>query len=96
MARPALEPYRRPHIPGIERCLRDALEKRIMVMDGAMGTMIQSYRLEEKDFRGEEFKNHPRLLKGNNDILNLTKPDLIFEIHKVIYTCCRRRYYQAS
>jgi 5-methyltetrahydrofolate--homocysteine methyltransferase len=53
-----------------------------MVMDGAMGTMIQSYRLEEKDFRGEEFKNHPRLLKGNNDILNLTKPDLIFEIHK--------------
>jgi 5-methyltetrahydrofolate--homocysteine methyltransferase len=52
-----------------------------MVIDGAMGTMIQSYKLDEDGFRGQEFEDHPKLLKGNNDILNLTKPDIIFEIH---------------
>jgi 5-methyltetrahydrofolate--homocysteine methyltransferase len=64
------------------RSLEDVLKKRIMVIDGAMGTMIQSCKLQEEDFRGDEFKDHSKNLKGNNDILNLTKPDLIFEIHK--------------
>lgn len=58
------------------------LKKRIMILDGGMGTMIQSYRLEEEDFRGEEFKNHSHNLKGNNDFLSLTQPHIIEEIHK--------------
>lgn len=57
------------------------LKDRIMTLDGAMGTMIQSYKLEEEDFRGERFDDHPCDLKGNNDILCLTKPDIIREIH---------------
>ena len=58
------------------------LKERIMIIDGAMGTMIQSYNLGEKDFRGSIFKNSKIDLKGNNDILSLTRPDLIEEIHK--------------
>lgn len=58
------------------------LSKRIMILDGGMGTMIQSYHFEEEDFRGEEFKNHSKNLKGNNDFLSLTKPHIIEEIHK--------------
>ncbi|XP_020627745.1 methionine synthase-like [Orbicella faveolata] len=58
------------------------LKKRIMILDGGMGTMIQSYHFEEEDFRGEEFKNHSHNLKGNNDFLSLTKPHIIEEIHK--------------
>ena len=54
-----------------------------MIIDGAMGTMIQRYRLAEEDYRGEEFKNHHKSLKGDNDLLCLTKPDVILEIHKV-------------
>ena len=107
---------------GSRKLLQDQLRKRIMIIDGAMGTMIQSYGLQEEDFQGlhifvcvivshvlssrprvytrtilyigvsavffavagEEFKSHSKMLKGNNDILNLTKPDLIFEIHKVL------------
>ncbi|MCG3165757.1 MAG: Methionine synthase [Bacteroidia bacterium] len=57
------------------------LEKRILVLDGAMGTMIQRYKLLEEDFRGERFKNHAHPLKGNNDILSITRPDVIKEIH---------------
>ena len=53
-----------------------------MFMDGAMGTMIQSYKLSEDDFRGEQFKNHSHDLKGNNDLLVLTRPEIIQEIHK--------------
>lgn len=53
-----------------------------MVLDGAMGTMIQRYKLEEKDFRGEILKDHPYPLKGNNDLLSLTRPDIIKEIHR--------------
>lgn len=53
-----------------------------MVLDGAMGTMIQRYKLEEKDFRGEVLKDHPYPLKGNNDLLSLTRPDIIKEIHR--------------
>jgi len=58
------------------------LQQRIVVLDGAMGTMIQRYRLGEADFRGERFRDHPRDLKGNNDLLPLTRPDVIREIHE--------------
>ena len=61
----------------------ETLRKRIMVFDGAMGTMVQRERLTEEDFLGEEFKDHPKVLKGNNDILSLTRPDVIYNIHKV-------------
>lgn len=62
--------------------INDILKQRIMVLDGAMGTMIQRYKLEEKDFRGEVLKDHPYPLKGNNDLLSLTRPDIIKEIHR--------------
>ena len=58
------------------------LKSRILVLDGAMGTIIQTYNLEEEDFRGEEFKDHKLPQKGNNDLLSITKPDLIKEIHR--------------
>ncbi|XP_040823804.1 methionine synthase isoform X2 [Ochotona curzoniae] len=58
------------------------LQKRIMVLDGGMGTMIQRYKLSEEHFRDEEFKDHARSLKGNNDILSITQPDIIYQIHK--------------
>jgi 5-methyltetrahydrofolate--homocysteine methyltransferase len=58
------------------------LNQRIAVLDGAMGTMIQRYKLSEADFRGERFKDHPKDLKGNNDLLQLTRPDVIREIHE--------------
>jgi 5-methyltetrahydrofolate--homocysteine methyltransferase len=59
----------------------NTLKQRILILDGAMGTEIQNYKLSEKDYRGECFKSHPVNLKGNNDILVLTRPDLIHEIH---------------
>src|SRR5579863_8632199 len=62
--------------------IRKELEKRILVIDGAMGTMIQRYQLTEEDFRGERFVSHPSDLKGNNDLLNLTRPDVIMAIHQ--------------
>ena len=58
------------------------LQDHILVLDGAMGTMIQRYPLEEADFRGERFTSHASSLKGNNDLLNITRPDIIFDIHK--------------
>jgi 5-methyltetrahydrofolate--homocysteine methyltransferase len=61
--------------------LKSLLSERILVLDGAMGTMIQGYMLSEEDFRGERFAAHPSDLKGNNDILNITRPDIIREIH---------------
>lgn len=66
----------------MDRILK-TLQERIMIFDGGMGTMIQKHRLEEEDFRGEEFKDHPKSLKGNNDILVLTQPKIVFDIHKV-------------
>ncbi len=57
------------------------LEERILLLDGAMGTMIQRYKLSEEDYRGERFKDHPSDLKGNNDLLSITRPDVIAEIH---------------
>lgn len=67
----------------MEAELRIILQQRIMILDGGMGTMIQQHKLEEADFRGDEFKNHPLPLKGNNDLLSLTQPDIIYKIHKV-------------
>ncbi len=52
------------------------------MLDGAMGTMIQSHRLEEQDFRGEQFRSVSKDQKGNNDLLNLTQPDIIRDIHR--------------
>ncbi len=57
------------------------LEKRILVIDGAMGSLIQQYKLSEEDFRGEQFKNFHKDVKGNNDLLCMTRPDVIEEIH---------------
>jgi len=61
--------------------IREELEKRILIIDGAMGTMIQRYTLTEEDFRGERFADHPCDVKGNNDLLNITRPDIIKAIH---------------
>jgi len=61
--------------------IRKELQKRILVIDGAMGTMIQRYQLAEEDFRGERFREHKSDLKGNNDLLNITRPDVIKAIH---------------
>ena len=58
------------------------VRERILVLDGAMGTMIQQYNLTEEDFRGERFVQIPGQLKGNNDILCLTRPDVIQDIHR--------------
>ena len=68
--------------------LYNSINKRILVLDGAMGTMIQAYNLEEKDFRGERFNNYESPLKGNNDLLSITQPKIIEEIH--------RKYLQAG
>ena len=64
------------------KLLYKLLEDRVLVLDGAMGTMIQAYGLKEKDFRGSIFPDFPFDLQGNNDLLSLTKPEIITEIHK--------------
>jgi 5-methyltetrahydrofolate--homocysteine methyltransferase len=72
---PGLRPYTRGS------ALPALLARRIVVIDGAMGTMIQRHRLSEKDFRGERFKDHPKDLKGNNELLQLSRPDVLRSIH---------------
>lgn len=62
--------------------LSQQLSQRILFLDGAMGTMIQGYHLEEQDYRGERFRDWDSDLKGNNDLLSLTQPDIIKAIHK--------------
>lgn len=62
--------------------IEDILKERILIIDGAMGTMIQRHSLDEADFRGEKFRNHSHPLKGNNDLLSLTRPDIIKDIHR--------------
>lgn len=62
--------------------LKEILDKRVLMIDGAMGTMIQRHRLTEEDFRGKEFTAHSVPLQGNNDFLSLTRPDIIYDIHK--------------
>src|ERR671916_3180119 len=65
----------------IEGALRQAAAERILVLDGAMGTEIQALRVSEEDFRGECFRDHRHDLRGNNDLLILTQPDAIRDIH---------------
>ena len=62
--------------------IEEILKKRVLVLDGAMGTMVQRYKLSEDNFRGEKFKNHSCDLKGNNDLLSISRPDIIKAIHK--------------
>ncbi|CAN1577908.1 MetH Methionine synthase I, cobalamin-binding domain [Spirosomataceae bacterium] len=62
--------------------ITDVLKDRILVLDGAMGTMIQRYKLTDADYRGERFKDFPHDIKGNNDLLSITRPDVILAIHK--------------
>ena len=62
--------------------IETALQEKILVLDGAMGTMLQAYKFEEEDFRGERFKDHPSPLKGNNDLLSLTQPEAIKAVHR--------------
>jgi 5-methyltetrahydrofolate--homocysteine methyltransferase len=62
--------------------INDILKERILIIDGAMGTMIQRHTLTEADFRGEKFKDHSHPLKGNNDVLSITRPDIIKDIHR--------------
>src|SRR6188474_1234392 len=65
------------------REFRRLLDERILILDGAMGTVIQSYRLDESEYRGERFRDWARDLKGNNDLLSITRPELIAEIHRL-------------
>jgi 5-methyltetrahydrofolate--homocysteine methyltransferase len=71
-----------PPTSAIERRLRDLLARRILILDGAMGTMIQRHKLSEADFRGNDFIDHPIDLKGNNELLQLVRPDVIRTIHE--------------
>ncbi len=65
--------------------LKAILAERIMILDGAMGTMIQRHTLEEEDFRGDVFKDHPSPLKGDNDLLSITRPEIIEDIHSAYF-----------
>lgn len=67
----------------MQKSLRQLLSERIVFLDGAFGTMVQTYKLTEADYRGERFRQHSSDLKGNNDLLCITKPDLIKEIHRL-------------
>src|SRR5665213_2669026 len=64
------------------KTIRQCLDERILIIDGAMGTMIQQYKLEEKDYRGKRFTDWHKDVKGNNDLLSLTQPQIIQAIHK--------------
>jgi len=88
---------RAPAVPfGVQPCdetarqnrikkLKSLLEERIVILDGAMGTMIQRYKLEEDGYKGDRFRDYARELKGNNDILTLTRPDIIADIHRAYF-----------
>lgn len=64
--------------------LREVLDQRVMVMDGAMGTALQAFKLKAEDFVGERFQGHPKSLQGNNDILTLTRPDVVRAVHRCV------------
>lgn len=68
----------------LEQLERLAAE-RVLIIDGAMGSMLQQYELTEKDFRGERFANHPQDLQGNNEMLNLTRPDIVAAVHRAYF-----------
>ena len=61
--------------------LQALLQERLLILDGAMGTMIQRFKLDESHYRGERFRDFPRDVKGNNELLSLTRPDVIADIH---------------
>lgn len=65
--------------------IEQALSEKILVLDGAMGTMLQAYKFEEEDFRGDRFKNHSSPLKGNNDLLSITQPEAIKAVHRAYF-----------
>ena len=67
---------------GLGMALEAELQNRVMVIDGAMGTMIQRHDLDEDGYRGEEFKDFDKPVKGNNDLLSLTQPEIVHDIHK--------------
>jgi len=62
--------------------IEDIIKQKILILDGAMGTMIQKHRFQENDYRGDKFRDHPNLQKGNNDLLSVTKPEIIKNIHR--------------
>ena len=66
----------------MKKDIRNAIADRILIVDGAMGTQIQAFNLSEDDFRGNRFANHPYKLAGCNDVLCLTRPDIILSIHR--------------
>ena len=72
-------------MPSRKETLTSAVQNRILVLDGAMGTMIQRHALTEEDFRNDALADHPKSLKGNNDLLSLTRPDIIREIHTAYF-----------
>jgi hypothetical protein len=72
------------------KALREAFDKRILVLDGAMGTMIQRLELQEDDYRGELFPDHPSPLQGNHDLLSLTRPEAIADIHRAYFQHVQR------
>lgn len=65
--------------------IQEVIKERILVLDGAMGTMLQRYNFSEEDFRGERFKDFPYSLKGNNDLLSITQPQAVKEVHRLYY-----------
>lgn len=76
-----------------EHPIYSLLAKRVVFLDGAMGTMIQRHKLTEADYRGERFKDYAQDLKGNNDLLSLTRPDVIRLIHRQ-YLSSRQRHHR--
>ena len=66
----------------MKKDIKEAIKNKILILDGAMGTMIQKHKLQENDYRGAKFKDHPMLQKGNNDLLSLSKPEIIKNIHR--------------
>ena len=74
-----------PYSLPLPDALSQALQERILILDGGMGTMLQSYGLEEEDFRGERFADWPSDIKGNNDLLALTRPDIVEAIHRAYF-----------
>lgn len=70
------------------KTIREIVKEKILILDGAMGTEIQKYNLTEEDFRGDRFQDIPGQMKGNNDMLNITRPDVISDIY--------RRYLEAG
>lgn len=93
--RPAAPPHARARPPAapvdgakVREYVDGMMSKRIMIIDGAMGTTIQQYKFTEADFRGERFKDFTHDIRGNNDMLVLTQPDTIYDIH--------RRYFEAG